>query len=472
METSGSGEKQCKVAVLGGGPAGYSAAIRLAQLGVPTVLVDEGGLGGICLREGCIPSKALLSATKTVRHVQELIAAGVATGEVKVDPAKLTAFKDKTVNTLVAGLRELMKANRVEVVAGHGTITARGRIRVTGPAGDVEVKSDSIIVCSGSRPVDLPALPVDGAKVLSSSQALNLAPLPASLCVVGGGYIGLELATVYARLGTKVTVVELKDQVMPGTDRDLVLVVAGALKRLGVAIMTEAAVVGADLAGPQVVLQVERKGQKSEIRCEKVLVAVGRRPVTEGIGIDAAGLQVNGAGFLDVDDRMQTRSPWLFAAGDVAGPPLLAHKAHAEGEVAAEAAAGHATSLLARVVPAVAFTEPEVATVGLTETVARSRGVPCLKGRFPLSALGRALAEDASAGFVKVLAHPETHVILGAGIVGAAAGEVIAEATLAIEKAVTLEDAAAVIHSHPTFAEAFQEACRAALGRAVHIVNR
>ena len=465
-------EKQCRVVVLGGGPAGYSAAIRLAQLGVPVILVDESGLGGVCLREGCIPSKALLNATKTVQHARELIASGVATGDLRIDPVRLTAFKDKTVATLVGGLGELMKANHVEVVRGRGVLSGRGRVRVT--AGDVEteIKADAVIVAAGSQPIELPGLPVDGVRVLSSSHALNLASVPASLCVIGGGYVGLELATVYARLGTKVTVVELKDQLMAGTDRDLVLVVSGRLKRLGVTVLTETGFVSADLTGPEVVLIVEKKGVRQELRAEKVLVSIGRRPSSAGLGLEVAGLKVNAQGFLDVDDRLQTRVPWVFAAGDIIGPPLLAHKAHAEGETAAEAAAGHPASLSARVVPAVAFTDPEVATVGLTETAAKARGLACLKGRFPFAALGRALAEDAGAGFVKVLADPETHVLLGAGIVGVNAGEVIAEATLAIEKGLTLEDVCSVIHSHPTYAEAFQEACRAALGRAIHIVNR
>lgn len=466
-------EVACKVLVLGGGPAGYTAAIRCGQLGVPTVLVDEGGLGGVCLREGCIPSKALLAATKTVQHARDLVASGVASGEVRIDAARLVESKDRTVAGLVAGLHELMKANKVKVLRCRGEVLGRGRVVAALPDGPVECRADAVIVATGSAPIDLPLLPVDGDRVLSSSHALGLrGGVPETLAVVGGGYIGLELATVYARLGTRVTVVEMKDQLMPGTDRDLVLVVAQRLKRAGVTVLTDTGVVSADRSADGMVLAVERRGARQEVRADRVLVSVGRRPVTAGAGLAAAGVEVGPGGFLEVDDRMRTRADWLFAAGDVTGAPLLAHKAHAEGEVAAEAAAGHPASLVARVVPAVAFTEPEVATVGLTETAAKARGIEVLRGRFPFAALGRAQAEDAGIGHAKVLADPGSHAILGCGIAGGGAGEVIAAATLAIQKGLTLEDVDATIHSHPTYAEAFQEACRAALGKAIHVVNR
>lgn len=463
---------ECKIAVLGGGPAGYTAAIRAAQLGVSVVLVDEGGLGGICLREGCIPSKAMLSATKAIVRTKELIASGIAYGDVKVDLDRLVAHKDQVVTNLMSGLHELVKANRVNLLRGHGTISGRGRLVVNTEKGPVHVKCEHVIVCTGSIPIEIPELPVDGVRVISSSNALSLKEVPSSLCVVGGGYIGLELATLFARLGSRVTVVELKDQILPGTDRDLANVVSSSLKRLGVEVLTDTTVAGAETVADGVIVHVMRKDQMRSLVCDRVLVAVGRRPNVEGIGLETTEVEIGSGGWLIVDDRMQTRCTWVFAAGDVVGPPMLAHKAHAEGEVAAEAAVGHTTCLRARVVPAVAFTEPEVATVGLNEAQARQRGIKYIKGRFPLTALGRAVAEGAASGFIKVLAQPETHVLLGCGIVGAGAGEVIAEATLAIEKAVTLEDASIVIHSHPTFAEAFQEACRSALGRAIHVVNR
>jgi len=465
--------RECRVAVLGGGPAGYCAAIRLGQLGVPVVLVDEGGLGGVCLNEGCIPSKALLHATKTVRHVRDLVEAGVATGDVRVDPVGLNAFKDRTVASLVKGLHELMRANKVKVLAGRGVLDGRGRIRVeAADETDVDLRYESVIVATGSSPLELPILPVDGDRILGSRHALKVAEPPSSLCVVGGGVIGLELATVYAGLGTAVTVVELTDQLMPGTDRDLVQVVAARLKKLGVQVMTDARVTACDRFGNAMRLIVEKKGAPSEVLAEQVLVAAGRRPRTAGIGLDTVGVEPDARGFLFVDDRMRTRVPNVFAAGDVTGAPLLAHKAHIEGEVAAEAAAGHEASLKARFVPAVAFTDPEVATVGLSESRAKAEGIPVLKGRFPFGALGRALAEDAGNGHVKVLVHPQTHVLLGVGIAGVQAGEMIAEAALAVEQGVTAEAIGDIIHSHPTFAEAFQEACRAALGRAIHVVNK
>ena len=461
---------ECKVVVIGGGPAGYTAAIRCGQLGAPVVLVDEGGLGGVCLREGCIPSKALIGATKAVSHVQELLSAGVVVGDVRIDPDRLAEFKDKVVSDLMNGLRDLMKANRVKVLEGRGEIAGLGRVVAHTPGGVVECRTEAVIVATGSVPITLPVLPVDGVRVWSSSHALFIPEVPSSLAVVGAGYVGLELATVYARLGSRVTVIEVKGQVLPGIDRDLAQVVATRLRRLGVEVLTDAAVLSADTKGDDIVLQVDRHGKALEVRCSKVLLAVGRRPSLLGLGLETIGLEA--ASFFDVDDRMQTRVPWVFAAGDVTGPPLLAHKAHMEGEVAAEAACGHRKSLRARVVPAVAFTDPEVAVVGLSEAQAAEKGVEYIKGRFPLAALGRAHADSAQYGLVKVLADPKTHELLGVGMAGAGAGEVIAEATLAVEKRLPLEDVEAVIHSHPTYAEAFQEACRAALGRAIHVVNR
>ncbi len=461
-------QQSFKAVVIGGGPAGYVAAIRLGQLGVLTALVDEGGLGGTCLREGCIPSKALLGISKTVAHARSLVETGLTTGAIEAVPDALRTYKNGVVQRLTEGIGSLLKAGRVTVLPGRGRLAGRGRVAIEQAGQTTLIGAESVLLATGSSPIDLPLLPTDGIDVWSSSHALDLPCVPARLCVIGGGYIGLELATLYARLGSAVTVVELQDQLMPGTDRDLVLVVATSLKRMGVTILTDTRVVAVERVDQELRLGLQRRGRDEVVAADKVLVSIGRRPSSTDIGLDTVGLIPNPRGFLDIDDRMSTRVPGIFAAGDLAGPPLLAHKAHAEAEIAAEAMAGQASSLTARVIPGVAFTDPEVAFVGLTENAAKERMQPVLKGRFPFAALGRAVADDAAIGHVKVLIDPASHVLLGVGIAGHAAGEMIAEATLAIETQVTAETIGRVIHSHPTYSEAFQEACRAALGHAIH----
>ncbi|HVL86919.1 MAG TPA: dihydrolipoyl dehydrogenase [Candidatus Thermoplasmatota archaeon] len=456
------------VLVLGAGPGGYVAAIRAAQLGKKVVLVEKDRLGGVCLNVGCIPSKALIHAAKTLHRLHDASEMGI-TAKPSLDVGQLQKWKDGVVSRLTGGIGQLCKANGVEVLTGEGRFTGPQTVEVRATGGTKTVQFQHAIVATGSRPVEIPGFSFDGKTVLSSTEALALREVPRNLAVIGGGVIGLELGMAYAALGSKVTVVELLDQLLPGTDPELVRPVEKRMRALGMAWHLRAKAKG-HAAG---VLEVELSdGKVEKIPADRILLSVGRRPNSETLGLDKAGVKVDAKGFVPVNEKRQTSNPAIFAIGDLAGPPMLAHKASQEGIVAAEVIAGKPAAWDKRAVPGVIFTDPEVATAGLTEAEAKAKGLTVRVGRFPFAASGRAMTTRETDGFVKIVADARTDVVLGVHVVGPEASDLISEAALAIEMGATLEDLAATVHPHPTLPEAIMEAAEAAHGKAIHTINR
>lgn len=439
--------------VLGAGPGGYTAAFRAADLGLKVALIERDPvLGGVCLNVGCIPSKALLHAARVIEEAHSMADCGVRFEPPSIDLAALRGWKSKVVSRLTTGLGGLAKARKVEVIRGVATFNGPHRLLVQDEAGNRLVEFDQCIIAAGSEPVRLPGVP-DDPRIMDSTGALELREIPPRLLVVGGGIIGLEMATVYAALGTRVTVVELGPGLMPGCDRDLVRPLEKRLKRSLEAIHTNTKVAGMTADPSGITVSFEGDGAPATDRFDRVLVAVGRRPNGARLNAAAAGVSVDPRGFIGVDAQMRTNVPHIFAIGDVVGQPMLAHKASHEGKVAAEVAAGEKRANEARVIPSVAYTDPEVAWVGLTETEAKAQGRAIGKGVFPWAASGRSLALNRDEGFTKLIFDPQTHRVLGAGIVGSNAGDLIAEVGLAIEMGADAADIGLTIHPHPTLSE-------------------
>ncbi len=461
---SDAGELHAEVLVLGAGPGGYTAAFRAADLGLRVVLVErDATLGGVCLNVGCIPSKALLHLAEVVVEAHAVAAHGVEFGPPRFDLPRIRAFKDGVVKRLTTGLAGLAKRRGVEVVRGSGTFSGQNALSVDGPEGPRRVSFGHAIVAAGSRPVRLPGLP-DDPRVLDSTGALELAAIPERLLVVGGGIIGLEMAAVYHALGSRITVVELLDELVAGADRDVVRPLQKTIESRYEQILLGTKVASVEARPDGLHVALEGGGGAARERFDAVLVAVGRRPNADAIGCEAAGLELDAAGFVRVDAQRRTNVPHIFAIGDVAGAPMLAHKAMHEGKVAAEVIAGLPASFDAAAIPSVAYTDPEVAWTGVTEAQARDQGIAVRKAVFPWSASGRALGIDRSEGLTKLLLDPETGRILGAGIVGRNAGELVAELGLAIEMGADAEDVALTIHPHPTLSETVGLAAEAATG--------
>lgn len=462
-----------EVLVIGGGPGGYAAAIRAAQLGREVILVEKEALGGVCLNVGCIPSKALISASTSYHRLQQEAERGILVDNPRVDLDKLQDWKDGVVKRLTNGVAQLCSGNGVTVVSGTATFTGPNQVLVETSSGATSYQFDNAIIATGSRPVELPAFPFDGEYVLNSTHALSLRELPEHLLVIGGGYIGLELGTVYAKLGSQVTVVEMMDQLLSGTDIELVRVVERRLRRLGVNVHLRTSAEGMEIVDGRVkvTLREQESGKTTTLDVDKVLVTVGRRPNSSDLGLDKAGVEVDDRGFIRVDEQMRTSAGHIFAIGDVVGGPLLAHKATHEGLVAAEVIAGNPAAFEPAAIPAAVFTDPEIATVGLSEAEAKEAGYEVLVGRFPFQASGRALTTGDTDGFVKIVADAETRVVLGVQIVGPSASDLISEGVLAVEMAARLEDISLSIHPHPTLSEAIMEASEAAVGKAIHIIN-
>jgi dihydrolipoamide dehydrogenase len=449
--------------VLGGGPGGYTAAFRAADLGQSVVLVERHPtLGGVCLNVGCIPSKALLHMAEVIEQAHALAEHGVEFGAPKLDFERIRARKDEVVSTLTRGLSRLAEQRKVRVLTGVGRFVGPNELAVRGERGETHVRFAKAILATGSRNVELPGLPSDP-RILDSTRALEVEGPPGRLLVVGGGVIGLELATVYLAFGWRVVIVELLGQLLAGVDRDLVRPLERRLRERCERVLLETRVAALEAARGGLHATLEGGGAGRET-FDKVLVAVGRRPNSEGIGLDALGVKLDGRGFVAVDAQLRTNVPHVFAIGDLTGPPLLAHRATHQGKAAAEAAAGLAVSFDAQAVPSVAYTDPEVAWVGLTEEEARRRGVAVNKGVFPWSASGRALGIGRGEGITKLLFSQEHQRIVGAGIVGAHAGELIGEATLAIELGADAHDLGLTIHPHPTLSETVAFASEMAAG--------
>ena len=445
---------ECQLVVLGGGPGGYTAAFRAADLGMDVVLVERyAALGGVCLNVGCIPSKALLHAADVIEQARHAASYGVDFGTPKIDIGKLRAHKDKVVGTMVQGLTGMAKARKVRVVTGTGTFTSPNELKIDTTQGSKQLRFGQCIIAAGSQPVKLPAFPWDDPRVMDSTDALLLADVPAQLLVVGGGIIGLEMACIYSALGSSITVVEFMDQLMPGADADLVKPLADLLKKRGASIHLGTRVARVDAAQDGLHATFEGGKPPAATRYDRVLVSVGRAPNGGKIGAAAAGIAVSERGYIAVDRQMRTNVPHIFAIGDLVGQPMLAHKATHEGKLAAEVAAGEKREWVARVIPSVAYTDPEIAWVGLTETEAKQQGVAYGVGKFPWAASGRAVGLGRTEGFTKLLFDPESHRILGAGIVGVHAGDLIAELALAIEMGCEAGDIGHTIHPHPTLSE-------------------
>ncbi|HJW61666.1 MAG TPA: dihydrolipoyl dehydrogenase [Actinomycetota bacterium] len=446
---------QAEVLVLGAGPGGYSAAFRAADLGRSVVLVDRSPiLGGVCLNVGCIPSKALLHAARVIAETREMAEHGLAFGEPAVDLDKLRAWKESVVKRLTGGLASLAKARKVKVVTGLGVFASPNHLEVTADDGSrTTVGFEQAIIACGSEPVTLPFIPHDDPRVVDSTGALELEGVPERLLVVGGGIIGLEMATVYHELGAKVTIVELLDQLIPGADKDLVAPLSKRISKRyeAVYLTTKVTRVDAEADGLRVFFEGAKAPETATF--DRVLVSVGRRPNGALIGADRAGVMVDERGFIGVDKQQRTNVPHIFAIGDVVGQPMLAHKASHEGHVAAEVAAGKPSYFDVRGIPSVAYTDPEVAWVGVTETEAKAAGVKYGKGTFPWAASGRSLSLGRDEGMTKLLFDETTHRLIGAGAVGPNAGELVAETALAVEMGADATDVALTVHPHPTLSE-------------------
>ncbi len=451
---TGAGDVHGEVVVLGSGPGGYTAAFRAADLGKKVVLIEKyDTLGGVCLNVGCIPSKALLHSAKVITEAEEMADHGVSFGKPKIDIDKLRDWKSSVVGQLTGGLSGLAKGRKVTVVNGYGTFTGPNMIEVQGEDGTKTVSFDQCIIAAGSQAVHLPFIPHDDPRIIDSTGALELADIPKRLLVLGGGIIGLEMACVYDAMGSKVTVVEFMDQIIPGADKDIVKPLHKRIEGRYEAILTKTKVTAVEAQKKGI--KVTMEGPDGEIvdTFDKVLVAVGRKPNGALIDADKAGVAVDERGFIAVDKQQRTGVPHIFAIGDVVGQPMLAHKAVHEGKVAAEVCAGHKRFLDAKVIPSVAYTDPEVAWVGMTENEAKASGIKVGKGVFPWAASGRSLSNGRNEGITKVLFDPETDRVVGAGIVGTNAGELIAEVALAIEMGADAVDLGHTIHAHPTVAE-------------------
>jgi dihydrolipoamide dehydrogenase len=446
-------DRHAKVLVLGAGPGGYTAAFRAADLGLEVTLIERWPvLGGVCLNVGCIPSKALLHAARVVDEAHSMAAHGIAFGAPQIDLPKLRAWKSGVVGKLTGGLAGLARQRKVTVVNGTGRFVAPRVLEVTGEGGTQRIGFDHCIIAAGSEPVHLPFVPKDP-RVMDSTGALELQDIPKRLLVIGGGIIGLEMGCVYDALGSKVSVVELMDQLMPGADPDLVKPLEKRLRKRYEQILLGVKVKAVEALPEGLRVSFDGPGAPEPQLYDRVLVAVGRRPNGAAIGVEAAGLTVDARGFLAVDRQMRTAQPHIFAIGDIVGQPMLAHKATHEGKVAAEVIAGEKRAFDARVIPSVAYTDPEVAWVGLTETEAKAQGIDYQKGSFPWAASGRSLAQGRDEGFTKLLFDPVTHRVLGGGLVGTNAGELIGEVALAIEMGADAADIGLTIHPHPTLSE-------------------
>jgi dihydrolipoamide dehydrogenase len=447
--------------VLGAGPGGYTAAFRAADLGQEVVLVERWpSLGGVCLNVGCIPSKALLHAARVLEEAQAASHIGIRFASPEIDLDTLRSWKDGVVKRLTGGLEGLSRKRKVKVVRGSARFISPHRLAVLGEGQRQVISFDRCIIAAGSEPIQLPGTPADP-RIIDSTGALELTDLPDRMLVVGGGIIGLEMATVYAALGVKITVVELTGSLMPGCDTDLVRPLHKRLSDRYEKIMLDTRVVEMKPGDQGVHVRFATGGESYSDSFDKVLVAVGRRPNGKAIDAGAAGVAVDARGFIGVDKQMRTNVPHIFAIGDIVGQPMLAHKASHEGKVAAEVAAGQKSFFDARAIPSVAYTDPEVAWVGLTETEAKASGVPIGKGVFPWAASGRSLSMDRDEGITKLLFDPHSGRVLGAGIVGPNAGDLIAEAVLAIEMGCDAQDIGLSIHPHPTLSESLGLAAEA-----------
>jgi dihydrolipoamide dehydrogenase len=456
--------------VIGAGPGGYVAAIRAAQLGQKVTIVEKANLGGVCLNVGCIPSKALIAAGHRYEIAKESADMGISAENVKVDFSKVQEWKASVVKKLTGGVEGLLKGNKVEIVKGEAYFVDANTVRVMDENSAQTYKFKHAIIATGSRPIELPAFKYSK-RVLDSTGALNLEEIPNKLVVIGGGYIGTELGTAYANFGTKVTILEGAEEILSGFEKQMTALVKRNLKKKGVEIFTKAMAKGVEEKEDGVVVTFEANGEEKTIEADYVLVTVGRRPNTDELGLEQVGIELTERGLIKIDKQCRTSVPNIFAIGDVVEGPPLAHKASYEGKIAAEAIAGHPSEIDYLGIPAVVFSEPELASVGYTEQQAKEEGIEVVAAKFPFAANGRALALNAAEGFLKLITRKEDGLVIGAQIAGPSASDMIAELGLAIEAGMTAEDIAMTIHAHPTLGEITMEAAEVALGNPIHIVK-
>lgn len=465
---------QTDIVVVGAGPGGYAAAFYAADLGKKVVLIErDPRLGGVCMNRGCIPSKALLNASHMIEAAKESAHRGIFLGEPRIDVDKLRAWKESILSKLGQGIAGLARMRGVTVVHGKGHFEDSSTLRVETASGQQYYRFDKAIVAVGSRPALPKAFDLGNPRVMTSTEALEVADIPKKLLVIGGGYIGMELGTVYANLGSTVTLIEAMDTILAGADADLVRPVAARAKKAFSEMRLKGKVLKMASAGKQVKVVSEHEGKTVEELYDRVLVSVGRIPNGQDLGLENTKAQLDEKGFLKVDERMQTTDPNLYAIGDIAGGILLAHKASKEARIAVENIAGEGRAVNKDyVIPAVVFTDPEVAWVGLTEQEAKQKGIAVEVAKFPWGASGRALTYDRTDGMTKLILEPGTHRILGVGIVGHGAGELIGEGAVAVEMGATAEDLASIVHPHPTLSETVMEAAEVFFGHATHVHSR
>lgn len=469
----GTATRGCQVAVIGAGPGGYLAAIRLAQIGKDVLLIEENpSLGGICLNEGCIPSKALIHAADFLEEARSSHQMGLSFENVKLDILKLVEWKNRIVRQLTGGVKFLVTKNGGEILPGRARFTHEKRLEVFAKSGPVIVEFEQAVIATGSAPVVLPGFEIDGKTVIGAREALSPDSIPGRLLVIGGGYIGLEMASMYRRFGAEVDLVEAADEILPFHDPEVRKAISTRLQQIGVKLHMGHRAVDLKKGTPCRVTIQNQKADDMVLEPDRILVSIGRKPLSKDLGLETIGVQTDERGFIIVNERMETNIPGIYALGDVVGGPLLAHKAYREAKVAADVIGGNPAAFDNVVIPAVVYTDPELAWAGMTETEAIGAGHKVVTGVFPFRASGRAMTLSAADGFVKTIADADSKLILGVVIVGKDAGEMISEAALAIEMGAFLDDLAGTIHPHPTMSEGLLESVEAALGEAVHILNR
>jgi dihydrolipoamide dehydrogenase len=459
------------VLIIGSGPGGYVAAIRAAQLGKHVTVIEKDIIGGVCLNRGCVPSKALISAAHQYETMGQASAMGIEAEGVKVDFAKVQEWKNNIVTKLTGGVNVLFKGNKIKKIQGEAQFVKENGVQVVNGDGVQHYRFKHCIIATGSRPVELKAFPYGG-RILSSTEALELNDIPKSMIVIGGGYIGIELGQTYAKFGTKVTILEGTDSILPGFEKEMSRLVGRNLKKLGVQVFTEAMAKSVEQTEDDVTVTFTAKGEEKKLTADYVLVTVGRRPNIDNLGLEAIGMKLTNCGLIQIDNQCRTSIPDVYAIGDIVEGPALAHKASYEGKVAAEAIAGESSVLDYKYIPVVVFSDPEIASVGLSETEAKEKGYDVITGMFPFAVNGRALSLNAGEGFVKIVGDKDTGVVLGAQIVGPEASNLIAELGLAVETGRTLHEIAMTIHAHPTLGEIVMEATESALGNAIHQMNK
>lgn len=456
--------------VIGAGPGGYVAAIRAAQLGQKVTIVEKGSLGGVCLNIGCIPSKALISAAHRYDQAKHSDDIGIHAENVTLDFSKVQEWKSGVVKKLTGGVEGLLKGNNVDIVKGEAYFVDENTIRVMDDDSAQTYKFKHAIIATGSRPVEIPGFKYSK-RVIDSTGALNLQELPEKLVVVGGGYIGIELGTAYANFGTEVTIIEGMKEILGGFEKQMTALVKRNLKKKNVTVVTSATAKSVEETDEGVKVTYEAKGEEHTIEADYVLITVGRKPNTDELGLEQVGIKVNDHGLIEVDKQLRTNIPNIFAIGDIVEGPKLAHKASYEGKIAAEAISGQPSEVDYIGIPSVVFAEPELASVGYTEQQAKEEGIDISVGRFPFAANGRALALNATDGYVKLITRKEDGLVIGGQVAGESASDIIAEIGLAIEAGMTAEDIAMTIHAHPTLGEMTMEAAEVALGTPIHIVK-